>query len=1376
MRMAYGRWLVVAALAALAAAFTGCANDQDTVNRVQPNALAKSALEGEWYMRSTVIDTQVDAPVFVGNQLGFERIVFEIQEKLLLVKRDHTLVRHIEDEAVTDSNIKTSIVAAYPIDSHFDIRREYNASTGEETNVITENDVDRPWYEREYMRVDWSQNVLEGNEVGPSYAPIKLKSVMLFDQNTNDEQRKEFAPYFESDDAGGVQYFDLVNRFFADPAKTFVDVTGDGVPEAVDACLLTTNTYQDCSPGGIAVRTSFARIGDSDFEPFVYSADRMSRYGFFLSRRDGYDDEYGITVSGRRVFANRHNIWKQSHIKDAQGNLLACGANDVRAEKVELGVRKGGGDQKAVDAALKSAKLERSACMTSNVASHCDADMALAWDTAEGACTIPYIDREVKPIVYYITKNLPESLQWDALEIGKQWNRAFSQTVASLRRLECEDFGGKDCATKYTPEAAGEIFTVCHNPVVDADNDACGAVGFEARYGDVRRSFIAWIDEPHGKYSGAPLGFGPPSSDPITGEIISGTANLYGDGFDIYATQGADILAMMRGDLQITDTQTNQAFADWMQHKQAQADRETLSAREADRHVIKLDALDMAEANSDMNFSWAMDRLPKYDNGSLAFIQQTAGQHWKAIGDMHEQLHIAKTGAGQLAQLQDTYVEDLMVNDEYNASAGLMPGQDLDADQVHQLSPLAAGGSFGIRGKLRAREALIRQHANELGCLVSANDFDDEGLAGILSEIEKKAKTGATIDWYGKKYAISKNGKIDYEAVREMLKHPLFFGLTAHEVGHSIGLRHNFTGSYDAVNYAPEYWKLRDDGKIASRSEDPMTQKEIDGRIREFQYSTVMDYGHNYLLTDGHGVGHYDIAAIKMGYGDLAEVFTDAPADNAPTIAGVDAQASPFMVFQVDPRNAGTLGAFHYTMWPELVGGVANIQKRTDVHYTDLAYVKSPFFGDGGQSLYTKNGKTLPAVPYMYCSDETVNSRPTCNHYDAGADAYETMQSIIDSYWDYYPFSNFQRQRLAWDPATVPARTQQRFFDKLGSAVHVYALYRQFLEPYLGPQFFEDKNGFGLYTLGVRATYDLLRMVIATPEPGTNLSLQELPDGITKIVSEEPPTSIFDRTDVQIDTFNGRALRSYYDIGPSGDFYFFTTSGWFKEKQLAIETMLYADTGFLGTDTSPDVREYSSSFYTIFPDSTSELLRAINSGDVVAYAPRILPSGEWMYPTPSDILTRGKDMDGQVVSPNVGFTLQLSAMAYGMTLIPNTFDQDFVNRSRVFVAGSSEAITLDPAKIVTFVDDRSGMTYYAGSYMRDDVKGMEGTLLETGPGAAMINYALALQKRATDAETAGQGPAAAKWRAKLYDYVDNLDIQRFLSNRLGHGSNGEFLR
>ena len=56
---------------------------------------------------------------------------------------------------------RTRRVLVYKIQSHFDIKREYNPGTGEETNVISENEKDRPWNQRQYMRVDWSQNLAD---------------------------------------------------------------------------------------------------------------------------------------------------------------------------------------------------------------------------------------------------------------------------------------------------------------------------------------------------------------------------------------------------------------------------------------------------------------------------------------------------------------------------------------------------------------------------------------------------------------------------------------------------------------------------------------------------------------------------------------------------------------------------------------------------------------------------------------------------------------------------------------------------------------------------------------------------------------------------------------------------------------------------------------------------------------------------------------------------------------------------------------------------------------------------------------------------------------------------------------------------------------
>jgi len=57
------------------------------------------------------------------------------------------------------------------------------------------------------------------------------------------------------------------------------------------------------------------------------------------------------------------------------------------------------------------------------------------------------------------------------------------------------------------------------------------------------------------------------------------------------------------------------------------------------------------------------------------------------------------------------------------------------------------------------------------------------------------------------------------------------------------------------------------------RAWDPLTNAEIDGRIREFQYSTAMDYGENFVVTDARGLavfagatGPQTVTAVATGF------------------------------------------------------------------------------------------------------------------------------------------------------------------------------------------------------------------------------------------------------------------------------------------------------------------------------------------------------------------------------------------------------------------------------------------------------------------------------------------------------------------------------
>jgi hypothetical protein len=306
--------LTVAAVVALAS----CGGPGD-IDRTQPDKVKKTTFfnadgtPAEYYFRQTIIDVPAtNGATFIGEQGDTERVVFGITEELLYAYRAYGFLQNDGEEGVIDGNqgdgynrpgtgaYHGAPIAAFPIVGHFDVKRAYNPATGEQTNVIVEDYSDRPWYQREYIRVNWAHNVIADFRFGAAtvaqmatvgrYVPSEDQH--LDAENTN---RPIITP----------EYIDTVTEFDVMPEYYDFSYAGYGL---VPQCYFYSSIYKDCFGGTIKVRNSFKRIEDTGYVPLEYDDLRFQKFGFFRTERYRYNDEYGVVEPAAVRLANRHNI------------------------------------------------------------------------------------------------------------------------------------------------------------------------------------------------------------------------------------------------------------------------------------------------------------------------------------------------------------------------------------------------------------------------------------------------------------------------------------------------------------------------------------------------------------------------------------------------------------------------------------------------------------------------------------------------------------------------------------------------------------------------------------------------------------------------------------------------------------------------------------------------------------------------------------------------------------------------------------------------------------------------------------------------------------------------------------------------------------
>ena len=896
------RALGVTLLAALAVGNADCAQERDPINRVQPMALNKHFFVGadlrhpsqtmEFYSNNFVVDAPPsNSMVPVGTYDEVDRIHWEVQENVLLARKSYDYVEGADGRRATGRANNGLVVAAYRIEDHFDIRYDYNPSTGEPSNTLVENRSDRPWYDREFMRVDWSQNMVDNPDwswlfYGAIFGDLSFQPVRY----TVSDPESQFAPnlcealipaeevpasvrgtlgdaetltvngqsrtYYHAlhnwkancparlrvnqstarhiDPASAVGYFDVTSRWLVSPEMN--DSFGFPLPTCFVYNLFTGSDSYDCNPQEATIRTSFRRVTDRDFQPLELTRQPYDLVGGPRATRNGFDAGYGATDANFHRYQMIHNVWMTSH------TAQTC---QIRQP-----------DDPAP-------------------ANECAPAMGSVCDTVVGRCTIPYAQRNVRPIVYYMNPETPPEFQdhmerdvngvlqyrlptdeerrtrparsgngsnWYFMtgateQLGNTWDLGVRRAIASAREVECRRSGmpREACHSRFfeatqiaqedgaflgdnpkvMPTNATPVdrgVVICHNPVVATDHSSCREVGYSVRIGDIRYNHVFYW----GGNSRAPFGgIAHWGFDPLTGEIVSNGATNMGRSVEYAATQQRDYIRLMMHELDpAAESLTIEQYTN-------NAPGSVLAQYLRNPGATRIGSVNMSERLD------TAELLQRAQNLQLTGDAQQLASEMTNFGNdlqagLREYNNITRTmipvtddptGQGMRTHVAASQLARQLQNTQYEADL-------LDPNTLRLMGNFRGTGlsdnTINAASPLRFMDPeTITNLRDTLMRRAEARGFcfQDMGAPPTVGSDDLQG----VARWFLQKYR-SLTPEARRERIRQDLRVDAYKGIALHEIGHSMGLYHLPVSSYDSANYNPQYWQLRTRGGMARNS------------------------------------------------------------------------------------------------------------------------------------------------------------------------------------------------------------------------------------------------------------------------------------------------------------------------------------------------------------------------------------------------------------------------------------------------------------------------------------------------------------------------------------------------------------------------------
>ncbi|MFB6373300.1 MAG: zinc-dependent metalloprotease [Bradymonadaceae bacterium] len=571
-----------------------------------------------------------------------------------------------------------------------------------------------------------------------------------------------------------------------------------------------------------------------------------------------------------------------------------------------------------------------------------------------------------------------------------------------------------------------------------------------------------------------------------------------------------------------------------------------------------------------------------------------------------------------------------------------------------------------------------------------------------------------------------------------------FIGTQLHEVGHTLGLRHNFSASRDALNWHDEYWKIQKEvatnenvvkelpgskaaeGKQSAYALQGDIIEKIAGNTNsnylneeEFQQASIMDYTAD-LTGRFAGLGKYDQAAINFAYAKHIEVWKG---------------------FDKPNRLSFDKWLADYSRLPKLygkakVGSDASEEKQiekgveiiTDKRkwipvekamknrlqgIRDNTKLAKKWWGGKGAEPSDPAPYIPKTVPYNFCSDYKRDYARNCSAFDHGGNYSEVVNHQFNSWRFFQPFWRYKGQNIdygfpfGYKLIANYALRMQRTLYAAERPFRFFSIY-EWLGYDLG-DYTEDLKAASIDALNFYAE------VMAMPEPGRYCKYDagnfrydknwyyELENTYVPADQHSQLGNCQNSIDIP------RGVGQFYNYETTDEYNFrIRRVGTYVDKMLASQSFFSISGNWINSGFITDSRTTNITFYSLFKDEMLNWLGAMIMGNTTGFAGTLVEdpdTGKKRYEPPKviDLDSSGNGSETQLgtnkkrVRSPFSFNQELTTLAGAMLVNSSWQDQsvDFRQYTKVIREENDKQTFGDKATIHEFTHPVTQVTYQA---------------------------------------------------------------------------------